>query len=715
MSPSQGLNGSMHAPRSASGGLGNSTHAPPSANTASNSSVPGSTNASSVLNFNSPPKKDIGIKGSVYSPIDIPKFKFGPLPLASGASTVSPPNSQALTLRDDDPATIQVPNRQSNEKSSTCSRRDLCLAPVYLVGVSTALPHFSIDKVLLQHTGDGLVFYVGTLAAGIAQGCSLTALRHYLDYFPRRDVEMKMRCLVQGRHPVLFYAAERNCVECVRLLLDYGCEADVCDAGGVPVLAFAIMRSKWTVLNPAEVVKMLLAFGAGPHTIPRDMWSSYLNSPSFRAPSESEEPEPAITWCTKYHRNILALTLNLSIRYYLHKSSQLVITRGRGMQMAQAHGFTALLKVPYLIIGQDFATKHVVNLVATHLAMKRKEPLVLTFAGLSGHGKTELAKQMGGLLQVPTTVIDCAQMHSDIALFGSRLGYQGNAQGSQLNNHLAEYAGVSSVVFLDEFDKTDKSIHNSLLLVLDSGEYHDRRNNNLVDASKTIWIMATNLGDVQIKRFYRNHLEGASPSEKARVQHEELQEELKEVYRNKFGAPIAGRMKNIAPFYPFNFNEQAVVAHKFLLELVEKVREPINTSELVKDYIGHVHLAIKNDGKLCAHIAKKSYIEDLGARSLTSGIEDVRVGFYTCFTDTDELVSEEMNDGPLMRYTVQLQPLSGGEGIGPTVTKVAVAKDGYSNYYKGQGSEDEDHDEDMTDGVDELDESFAKMMNGKIR
>lgn len=689
----QGLIDSKHAPRSARTGLGASIHAPPSYG-ANDNSTPSQSSTTTNLGSN-----------NTYAVPKAPEFTFGQLPNSSNTgfgtpssstnSTTPSVTSQALTTHDEGAATVHVPSRQP------LPRKDLRLTPV-LIQPASILPGFTIDDVLAHSTGDGSSFSVDTLAAGIAQGCSVQALQGYLDAFPSWQLEVK--ALVKGKHPVLFYAADRNCVDCIRLLLDYGAEVNACDVDGMPALPWTIMRSRFTVVNPTEVVKMLLAFGAKAYAVPKDMWLNYLEAPSSRPPDDGEESEPAAAWCTSDHRQILASTLNLSIRYALHKASLLTTTKGRGMQLAQAHAFTALLKAPYLIIGQHFATNYVIDHVATHIAMKQKSPLVLTFAGLSGHGKTELAKQMGGLLQVPMTVIDCAQMHSDTALFGSRPGYQGNAQGSQLNNHLAEHSGMPSVVFMDEFDKTDKAVHNSLLLILDSGEYYDRRTNVAIDAKKTIWVMATNLGDVEIRRFYRKHLEGATAEEAASVQHEHLQEELKALFRTRFGAPIAGRMKNIAPFYPFNLSEQAVVAHKFLMELVDQVRQPIDTSELVKDYIGHIHLAVKNDGKLCAHVAEKSYIEDLGARSLASGIDDVRVSFYTTFADTHELVSEEINDGPLMRYTVQLQPLTSG-GNGPAISKIRVGKDGYTSYSSGQVFEDED--EEMIDG-------FERMMGGEI-
>lgn len=193
------------------------------------------------------------------------------------------------------------------------------------------------------------------------------------------------------------------------------------------------------------------------------------------------------------------------------------------MQLVRAHKNVPLLSMLYLlIIRQHYACDQVVEVISFRLGMNIKSPLVLTFAGLSGQGKTELATQIGKLLEAPITVIDCAQMRSDISIFGSHLGYAGKQAGSQLDNFLAANDGSRSVVFLDELDKTEREVRNSLLLLLDSGEYHDRRSNTPINAKKIIWILATNLGDTQMSEFYANHLEDCDELAQTKAPHKEL-------------------------------------------------------------------------------------------------------------------------------------------------------------------------------------------------
>ena len=124
---------------------------------------------------------------------------------------------------------------------------------------------------------------------------------------------------------------------------------------------------------------------------------------------------------------------------------------------------------------------------------------------------------------------------------------------------------------------------------------------------------------------------------------------------------------------------------------------------------------------------KRRTFRSSGARSLTCAIDDIRRDFFINFVDTDELVEERMNEGELMKYTVQLAPIPGAEAAASEVT---VAKDGYKNFYRGQGfgdegvvvdeeKEEEDDDDDdkvnVKEGVDWLNGTFAGMMNGEAK
>lgn len=109
------------------------------------------------------------------------------------------------------------------------------------------------------------------------------------------------------------------------------------------------------------------------------------------------------------------------------------------------------------------------NKILAYSAMHRKRPLVLAFAGLSGHGKTALANSLGYLLNTEICNVEMSKMHSALSLLGAAAPYSGSGSGSPLNNYLASHEGKRCVVFLDESDKTEQPVRESLLTILDSG------------------------------------------------------------------------------------------------------------------------------------------------------------------------------------------------------------------------------------------------------
>lgn len=107
----------------------------------------------------------------------------------------------------------------------------------------------------------------------------------------------------------------------------------------------------------------------------------------------------------------------------------------------------------------------------SHLAMSREKPLVLLFAGPSGHGKTELARKFGELMSLDLLTVDCTMFTREDELFGPKPPYQGYQAGSPLNNFLARMSGRKSIVFMDEFEKTSKEVRNALLLPFENGTF----------------------------------------------------------------------------------------------------------------------------------------------------------------------------------------------------------------------------------------------------
>lgn len=305
---------------------------------------------------------------------------------------------------------------------------------------------------------------------------SFEHLKKYLESYRTEEVRDKLNVKIEIHDislTVLFFAVERNCTKTVRLLLELGALPNARMAPrSVPVLAFAILHAENDLTNTTDVVTSLLGLGASPYDIPKDMWVDYMKAPRAvrdvnRPPELGSNPQ----WCVPEFRAALARTLNLTQRYFLAKTATLKRPSGRTKQVAAAHKVTALLEAPYHLIGQAHATDVLLSRVFGHIALCADMPLVLLYAGPSGHGKTELAKQMGTLMSVDTLVVDCTEMRYETDMFGPKHPYQGSAEGSPLNNYLVQQSGGRSIVFLDEFEKTTDNVRRALLLAFDSGTF----------------------------------------------------------------------------------------------------------------------------------------------------------------------------------------------------------------------------------------------------
>ena len=334
--------------------------------------------------------------------------------------------------------------------------------PLFLKLDPLVLPH---DTLRECHS---LSFSPETVAAAILKGCCKAEIKRYLQSYERGLVERRISDNIRERHCALFYATSRNAIEITELLLEYGADPEAKDLMGTPLLAVTIMWTKWTYKNVDKSVALLLSYGANPRCIPEYIWSIYIKMPA-ECYSKDGPSHPMANWAKKYHRVVLEETANLTIRYHLNRASLIKPTTNRRRQLARLLGCPRILHLPFHIVGQDYTLEIVMNKILAYDAMNRKRPLVLAFAGLSGHGKTELATSLGILLDTDMCNIDMSKIRSSTSLFGAAAPYAGSLEGSPLNNYLASHTARRGVVFLDEFHKTNQEVRQSLLTILDSG------------------------------------------------------------------------------------------------------------------------------------------------------------------------------------------------------------------------------------------------------
>jgi ATP-dependent Clp protease ATP-binding subunit ClpA len=122
------------------------------------------------------------------------------------------------------------------------------------------------------------------------------------------------------------------------------------------------------------------------------------------------------------------------------------------------------------------------------------------FAGPTGVGKTEVAKQLALSLGVELLRFDMSEYmerHTVSRLIGAPPGYVGFDQGGLLTDGVDQHPHC--VLLLDEIEKAHPDLFNILLQVMDHGKLTDH-NGKQVDFRNVIIIMTTNAGAADLVR-----------------------------------------------------------------------------------------------------------------------------------------------------------------------------------------------------------------------
>ena len=157
------------------------------------------------------------------------------------------------------------------------------------------------------------------------------------------------------------------------------------------------------------------------------------------------------------------------------------------------------------------------------------------FAGPTGVGKTEVAKQLASTLGIEMLRFDMSEYmerHTVSRLIGAPPGYVGHDQGGLLTDAVDQHP--HAVVLLDEIEKAHPDVYNILLQVMDNGMLTDAIGKK-VDFRNVVLIMTTNAGAADNARasigFGRGKVEGED--EKA------IQRLFAPEFRNRLDAIVA--------------------------------------------------------------------------------------------------------------------------------------------------------------------------------
>ena len=252
-----------------------------------------------------------------------------------------------------------------------------------------------------------------------------------------------------------------------------------------------------------------------------------------------------------------------------------------------------------VVFGQDSAIESLssaIKLARAGLREPEKPIGSYLFAGPTGVGKTEVAKQLADNLGVELLRFDMSEYmekHAVSRLIGAPPGYVGFDQGGQLTDGVDQHPHC--VLLLDEIEKAHPDVYNVLLQVMDHGTLTDH-NGRSVDFRNVIVIMTSNAGAAEQAKaaigFGRDRREGEDTAA--------IERTFSPEFRNRLDAVIS--------FSPLPKDTILQVVEKFVLQLEAQLMDR--------------HVAIEMTTEAASWLADKGYDDKMGARPLSRVIQE---------------------------------------------------------------------------------------------
>jgi ATP-dependent Clp protease ATP-binding subunit ClpA len=254
------------------------------------------------------------------------------------------------------------------------------------------------------------------------------------------------------------------------------------------------------------------------------------------------------------------------------------------------------------------------------------------FAGPTGVGKTEVAKQLATSLGVELLRFDMSEYmerHTVSRLIGAPPGYVGFDQGGLLTDGIDQHPHC--VLLLDEIEKAHPDLFNILLQVMDHGKLTDH-NGKQVDFRNVIIIMTTNAGAADLAKaaygFTSNKREGDDT----------------EAINRLFAPEFRNRLDAVISFGRLPREVIAKVVDKFVMQLEAQLADrnvTIELSDEARDWL-----------------VEHGYDETMGARPMSRLIQS------TIKTPlADEVLFGKLKNGGAVRVIV-VRPENEKEALG---------------------------------------------------
>ncbi len=231
-----------------------------------------------------------------------------------------------------------------------------------------------------------------------------------------------------------------------------------------------------------------------------------------------------------------------------------------------------------VVFGQDEAVHAVAQAIKrarAGLAQPDRPAGCFLFAGPTGVGKTELAKQLAIQLGNEFTRFDMSEYmekHAVARLIGAPPGYVGFEQGGLLVDAVRTHP--YSVVLLDEIEKAHPDIYNILLQVMDHATLTDNTGRK-ADFRNTVLILTSNAGSREMSAASIGFGgEGAGPGgadEKARGR--DAEGKARTALERVFSPEFRNRLDAIVHFKPLSAAAMETIVEKFILQLESQLSD----------------------------------------------------------------------------------------------------------------------------------------------
>lgn len=308
------------------------------------------------------------------------------------------------------------------------------------------------------------------------------------------------------------------------------------------------------------------------------------------------------------------------------------------------------------VVGQEAAVQQVateLRLIKAGITEPGKPASVILFAGMTGVGKTELAKRIAELYSTSRKVQvysmgNFTEPHSVSGIIGVPPGYVGHEQGGRLVNDLN--SDPYSVFLLDEAEKCHPNIWKPFLNLFDEGWIVDQRGTKAY-ADRAIFILTTNAGDRSISQMAQSGKTQSEIVEKvkqtlSRIRHERSTQPV-------FPPQFLSRIKRIIVFNPLDEEAMIGVTERVcrrIDELWRKKREKvIEISREAIEAVGrHAHyLNEQSNGEEGGRIVRKLVSDLIESKIQTAATNDpISYRSHEVIQVTLATVNSDSNDPP---------------------------------------------------------------------